>query len=616
MLRATVLSIVLISSLAPGFGAAQEPPRPDVQEREQARLVLIETLAMDVERRTVADLTVDEFLLTIGDKVVPVDTFDLLCPVGAAADPKPHRNDDPTPTLIAPETPRKIVLAVDYNFLGVPDRPFVLDAIESMLRMSKTPAEEIMLVALADGVRVEQRFTKDLDELVASLRRMRHDVTLWARDFGAGAGGKGYFDNLATLMDLLETRGDAKAVVLFSTLRTTRDQNDLWFQDLATRATAARTAIYPNWARGLQFGTPRHDARTLQRFATETGGRPSIATSDLSVQYRRAQRDLSCRYVLGVQLDDEDATTARPIRVRVGRTGVILRYPEQVRLWSDEEKRKSRLRAEFIDPRSFESPLVRVAAFPMRPVDRQWDTLLTVQLQLQTAAEDANLELTATLERGGRLVEQYRAPIRIPAAEGGRTGTHSVTMTADSSLKPGSYDLIVALSRVDDTEVVTRQVRFEVPEIPKKGLFVKGPILARVVPDGIVMRGDEDDAPHDTALDEFLGDERRSEPLLVHEIDSRDGFLAYWEACLAGSKNVPPAGSVVRRRFMTPDGIEAHALNPVPFEIEQKGQMRCVHGLDEIPPRTLRRGEYKLELSFEKPGGESLASRSVPLRIE
>jgi len=616
MLRATVLSIALISSLAPGFGAAQEPARSDVREREQARLVLVDTLAMDVERRAVADLTAGEFLLTVGGKTVPIDTFDLLCPVGAAADPKPHRNDDPSPALISRDTPRKIVLAVDYNFLGVPDRPAVLDAIESMLRMSKTPAEEIMLVALADGVRVEQRFTREMDEIVASLRRMKHDVTLWARDFGAGAGGESYFDSLATLMDVLEARGDAKVVVLFSTLRTTRDQNDAWFRDVATRAAAARTAIYPNWARGLQFGTPRHDARALQRLATETGGRPPIATSDLSEQYRRAQRDLSCRYVLGVQLDDEAATTARPVRVRVGRTGVILRYPEQVRLWSDDEKRKSRLRASFVDPRSLESPLLRVAAFPMRPVDRQWDTLLTVQLHLPTAAEDANLELTAILERGGRLVEQYRTPIRIPAAESGRTGARSVTMTADSSLKPGSYELIVALSRVDDEEIVTRQVRFEVPEIPKKGLFVKGPILARVVPGGIVMRGDKDDAPNDTALDEFLGGEKRSEPLLVHEIDSTDGFLAYWEACLAGSKNVPPAGSVVRRRFMTPDGIVAHALNPVPFEIEQKGQMRCVHGLDELAPRTLRPGEYKLELSFEKPGGESLASGSVPLRIE
>ena len=587
MLRVTLLSFVAISLLVPGVVTGQEGHR-----------VLVETLAMDVERRTVADLTQEEFQLTIGGKPMPLESFELLCPVGAAADPAMHKKDDPAPPPIAPGSPRKIVLAVDYNSLLPSDRLVVLDAIESMLRMSMTSGEEIMLVALVDGVRVEQRFTNDPRVIVPSLWRMKHDVTLWARDFGDDIDAKNYLDDIATLMDLLEGHDGAKAVVLFSTLLTKRDPNDLWLQDVAARPTTARTAIYPAWARGLHYGSVQRDAGTLQRLASETGGRPPVASGDLSLQYRRAQRDLSCRYVLGVRLGEEAVAATQPIQVRVRRTGVILRYPEQVRLFTSEQKRTSRLRATFIEPDEGENPLVRVSTFPMRPVDRLWQTLLTWQVPLRSDGDQGPMELTASLERGGRSVEQYRATIATPGAGDSRDGTRSATVTAGSSLKPGSYDLTFRLSRGDDEEIVSGQVRVEIPEVPKKGLFVKGPILTR---DAV------------TALDEVFVSESSLKPLLVHEIDSSERFLAYWEACLVGSKDLPPEGSVVRRRFMTPDGVEAHALTPVPFVIEPKGPVRCVHAQDEVAPRTLQRGEYKLEVVIEKPGGEILASSSAPL---
>lgn len=79
----------------------------------------------------------------------------------------------------------------------------VLDAAEYMLRMSKTPDEEVMIVALASDVRIEQKFTKDIRQLVGTLSRMKHDATLWARDFPVGSTGAGYFGNISTLMDVL-----------------------------------------------------------------------------------------------------------------------------------------------------------------------------------------------------------------------------------------------------------------------------------------------------------------------------------------------------------------------------------------------------------------------------
>ena len=68
MLRVTLLSFVAISLLLPGVVIGQE-----------GHPILVETLAMDVERRTVADLTQEEFQLTIGGKPMPLESFELLC---------------------------------------------------------------------------------------------------------------------------------------------------------------------------------------------------------------------------------------------------------------------------------------------------------------------------------------------------------------------------------------------------------------------------------------------------------------------------------------------------------------------------------------------------------
>ena len=86
---------------------------------------------------------------------------------------------------------------------------------------------------------------------------------------------------------------------------------DIWHWDVAVRATLSRTAIYPNWAAGVQIGSDVMGSRILSRFATETGGRSAAFTNDLSLTYRRAQRDLSCRYALGFYLETDDEPDRR-----------------------------------------------------------------------------------------------------------------------------------------------------------------------------------------------------------------------------------------------------------------------------------------------------------------
>jgi len=146
-----------------------------------------------------------------------------------------------------------------------------------------------MIAALTYDLRVEQRFTKDTDELLETLERMDHDRTLFAANLGH-VSGEQYLDGLATLMDLLETHDGPKAVVMFSAASARADVKVAHFENVAQRAAAARTVIYPAYARWLATATPRHGmqwredsaggARILSVLALGTGGRaPDLAVA-------------------------------------------------------------------------------------------------------------------------------------------------------------------------------------------------------------------------------------------------------------------------------------------------------------------------------------------------
>jgi hypothetical protein len=147
---------------------------------------------------------------------------------------------------------------------------------------------------------------------------MEHDVSLWGREFGMGASGQTYFENLATLMDVLAQYDGAKSVVLFSELiRPPSGDWDLWYTDVATRAANAQTSIYPVEAYGLSLGAPTGGSPALSRLANETGGRLTRGTNDLSMAYARAQRDQSCRYTLGHYLESGASRKRNKLRVYI-----------------------------------------------------------------------------------------------------------------------------------------------------------------------------------------------------------------------------------------------------------------------------------------------------------
>jgi VWFA-related protein len=611
--RLPVLLLILLSLVLPA--AAQDEPIDSGQTEEvQVNLVIVEALALDKQGRTVPDLTKDDFLLSVQGQEQQIDTFDVVCPIGATDDPVPVKAKERREP-IAPELDRLIVFVFDYYHLSQINRTAALRNAAVMMAREKTPEEGMMIAALANRLRVEQRFTRSLEWLVYTIERMEHDLTLYARQFETITP-RSFFDNLGTLMDVLAEYPGPKAVVLFSDMMNVSSDMDLWYGELAQRAAAARVAIYPVSAEGLQPGGPAGGSPALARLANDSGGRYARFSNDLSVPYAWAQRDMSCRYALGYYADTDVSRKQRLLGVKTRRSGVVIRTPAQIRYWSDEEQQASRIRAAFANPGKTESPLLRVQVFPFRPSGKSaWESLLTVSFPLHLDANGATRQIGASLDRGVVTVDSAQETFRFDPPRDGKAGVRPVTLYDIEKVKTGQHSLTIVVNDPATGQIHSNKLDFAIPEIPKSQIVVRGPMLARVAEDGVRIKVGKEKGEGDTPLDRLIGPEASFEPLIVHQVKPDDALLAAWEICAIDVS--PPAGATVERRLRR-DGEIVHRLDPLPLALEGKKKLLCQRGLDKLDGGTLEEGSYRFEVAVvkkdpEKPVGLGLAPFAVSI---
>ena len=575
---------------------AQEAPeeRPlDVGQEERVRvnLVIVDAVVMDNEGKTVAGLTKDDFRLTVQGQAQEIDTFDVICPEGGLPDPKvvpPKEQREP----FTVQSERRLVLAFDYYSLTRPNRAAATQWGRIIAARDMAAGDGIMIVALADGLRIEQRFTGSPKKVYHTLERMEHDVTLYGRDFQPLTP-RQVLDNLSQLADVLAQYPGPKAVVLFSEWNAPADDWDNWFLDTAAHAAAARTAFYPVWAEGLQQGSEvTGGSPALARLANESGGRFTRMVNDLSLGYVRARRDLVCRYAIGYYADPEVSRKNRRVQVRA--KGYETRTPERVRLWPEEERRAGQLRAAFADPGPNDDPLIRAYAYPFRPMStKAWETLLAVSFPMYLDEKGARWNLAASLNADHLNIGTSSELIEFPPAKG-KPGPRMVTLYATRKIKPGPHDLTVVLSDPEKENVATTKVEFQVPAVPE-GLVVRGPVMVRVDPEGIRMRVDDKEVDS-SEIDELIGD-AGFVPLLVSQITPDDTLLAAWEICVVGSSG--PKEATVERRIRA-GGEIVHRLDPIPLALEGKKKLSCQSGIDKLAAATLGEGRYRFEVAVTK----------------
>ena len=615
--RGAILTVLALLMLLQVSSVAQqttdEPTDTGTTEDVQVNLILIETLVMDGQDRTVPGLTKDDFRMTVRGRPVEIDTFDVLCPAGVAEDPKAvpvKERREP----IAPELGRKMVLLFDYYHLDRMARVGALRQAAIMSVKDKGPNDEIMVAAMADGLRIEQGFTKDYEQVVRTLGRMEVDVTLYARDFQPTTE-RPFFDNLGTLHDVLAQYDGAKAVVMFSLMtQSGRDTWDLWYTEAAQRATAARVAMYPVWAADMQAGGPAGGSLALARLATQTGGRFTRMTNDFSMAFARAQRDLACRYTLGYYIDAEESRKSQSVRVYVEKSGMTIRSPDVIRLWSEKELAASRKRAAFADPGVHEDPLVRAFVFPFRPAGKSsWETALALHFPVKLGTEGGQRQVDVTVAKGtsGTVLNRYSREITIDPADAEGKDLQFVTLYGSSKIKPGHYVMTTVLSSGDQQQLQSTKVEFSIPEVPD-GLFVlRGPLLAKVDPDGLRLQADDKPGRFESELDALAGAHSSFEPLLVQEIEPAEQLLSVWDLCFTGKQPTVTNGTIERRVLEEEGDGVVHQFEPTEMKLEKAGKVLCQANLDSLPGGTLAEGRYRVEVSLTDNDTDQMVARSV-----
>jgi VWFA-related protein len=594
--------------------AAQDSGSTGIKEQVQVTLVQIDALVTDDNGRTVPDLTKNDFSLAISGTPVEVSDVDLLCPGGATADPAPaKKGETQPPPKIAPGVKRRIVFAFDYAFLDFALRASLLDAVERMLRNSKTDEEEVMLVALTSEVRVEQKFTSDPKPLIAALSRMKQDVTLWPREFHVDSVGREYFDHLAVLMDVLADYDGSKAVVFFSQAESVGPAMRNHYYDLvAAHAAAAHAAIYP----------ARPDLRrtigpgdTLMRLAEKTGGRVQTFGSDLSIEYRRAQRDLSCRYLIAARVNQAATRAPQSLAVKLKNPSLTIRTPEMFQLFTDEARQDARAQAAYVDPSPYERPLVRAFAFSAVPTGvNKWDTLLAVSIPAAPGGDETGFDVNAVVRRNGQIAGSYKTRVEFDPP-GEPAVPHLVTVLGTTKLTDGQYDLTVVLKGRSGGEIVGAETGFVVPEVPEDLLMLRGPIMGREVADRQFFGADSKHRPEPAGLGKILAPDSGFEPLLVEEIDKDSKLLFYWSACVSGTNPVP-GDAVVARSVVTADGDTIRQLDPVRLQLASRREgIGCMDMLDTLAPNTLAAGDYRLEVTVMRRNGDVIARGTEPLTV-
>lgn len=560
MIRTTLVCLFVVLLCAP-LVAQDDPAEPQdlgTSEEVEVNLAMIETLVLDGKGNPVQGLTKEDFELTIDGVAHDIDVLDVNCP----AEGQPTARE----RLGLPPLPRRFVFVIDYYHLGYAERGETVGRTAALLFQGMQPQDEIMIVALANGLRIEQGFTRDKNEIMTTIERMYHDASLFAGQFDPLTN-RAFFDGMKGLMAVLAGYEGPKAMILFSNWNGPSDQEDIWMIETAQRATFSRTVIYPQYAAGLQAGSPAGTSPVLARLANESGGRmPMIALNDLSGAWKTARHDLACRYAVGFYLEPDETYKSSRIAVYVRKDGNHeVRFPEIFKMWPADQIRQAKIAAAFMDPVNYADADVRMSAWPLSPAGtKKWDTLAVLTYPVD-ASRDVR-EVGITMARGTTKVETFNRTVTVPAAKDGEAIPRTVTIYGDAPLKPGDYSMTVVLSKPDSDKLRTTRMAFTVPEVPADTIVLNGPIMAHVNDGGVRVQVGDDKK----GLDDVIS-EGSFEPLLVHRVERGETVIALTSICGVG-KLGDTSALTIHRQLFDAEGKVVEALDPIPLMLEPKGK--------------------------------------------
>ena len=605
-------SLAIVSALFAAPPSTEPPPvESGLSSAVEVRLVTINVIALDESDRTVADLTKADFKLYVDGEKTPIDTLDLFCDGGGTEDPVARRIGGwETPADLPGET-RRVILTFDY--LHGAGRPEVLEQFQDVLsRKTDVGDEEMMVVALTNGLRIEQPFTRDRKAVIETLRRMEYDITLW----------NGRFDHLTefpmfrsldALVTVLRAIPGPKAIVFVSGWPGQSDDYENEYRRLASRASEAQIVVYSVDARGLVPMLGTGGASGLARLASSTGGRLTHNTNDYTIGYARARRDLGCRYMLGFYDRKPEEDKQHRLRVESLRSGVHLRYADRYAFPSPGEVRTQTVQAAYLAPQLFDGGGMRAHVFPVQPksTDR-WEALVAVEFPVPIeggSGAATKREFGAMLQRGREIEHSFHRTITLTPDENEppETRVRRVTFLEPAEIRPGRYVVHAVLADPGSDKPFAAEAEVVVPEIPKNQPFLVGPMLGRRSGEDLVVFGGTADR---------VGEATDFRPLVVGEAGRGVPLGALTQVC--GVKLPKSGGPWLVERSLVSDAGEVVATMPgVQLARERETPVVCRKMFDEIPVDDLPLGRYTFQATLARADATVIedATRQVPISL-
>ena len=273
---------------------------------------------------------------------------------------------------------------------------------------------------------------------------------------------------------------------------------------------------------------------------------------------------------------------------------------------SKSAKRESLIRAAWFAPEMFQTGIVRAHLFPLRPTSKSaWYALLAVSFRVPLAGsfgEDVQREFGATLHQGSRLKHRLSHRITLWPDSPEVQSEPYVTFLEPLRLEPGRYTLTAVLADPEDADPHAAKVVIELPEVPRKELFLVGPILGRPAGPNLVVQG------RGLAGRQEIGSESTFEPLLIQQLDDPADLVSLTQACFVGSKKGAKKrrhrSVSISRSLQEAGGESVGELEPVALSLEDFHVVHCQNLVDVIPGASLRDGEYvfQAQLQTERDG--------------
>lgn len=346
----------------------------------------------------------------------------------------------------------------------------------------------------------------------------------------------------------------------------------------------------------------------IARLASESGGRVTSNTNDMTIAYAPARRDLGCRYTIGFYDEKPEEDEEHKVRVDVVRTGLRVIHSASYAFTSPAKRRERSLSAAWLAPGFFGGGEVLAHVFPIRPKGfKAWDTLIALDFPV-IVNDSSTREFGAILMRGSTEVRNISRKVTLNIKTPNERKPR-VSFLETAELKPGDYTLKTVVYDPSTGNPSSTEIKINVPKVVEDAPFIVGPILGRRAAQDVVIRAENTTRRKSSdPTQDRIGTKDSFRPYLVQELSKNEPAVALSQVCTLDTKKTPDVQ--IRRSLTTDEGISSGMLDPIPFHPEGDGRVQCQTFLDILPVNSMKPGSYRFQTALVTPSTNTTATSS------